>query len=349
MSIPFDPSQSIVDLTAELATDSNRSPAKLRSVACLGGLCIERDVSTDELHEYIADEANVVWLDVQDPGEAELEILLDQFGFHPLSVEDVVHPDQRPKIDEYKGYLFVVAHSVLNFDDLYDVELFEVDMFVGRNYLVTVHRGPAPPLEVAFSRWTSGGELMKEGLGFLVYTVLDSLVDAFFPVLDAVEEHMEDAEIDLFSGDSMEQVPQLLRLKRTLMRLRRIVAPLREVFSSFLRREQSLFGPQTRIYLHDVYDHVLRILDGLEMEREMLSGAVEANLSVLSNRLNATMKTLTVITIVVAMMGAVFGAWGMNFDVIPLQEHPEGFWILFIGTMSAVAASLAWAWRRRWL
>ena len=225
--------------------------------------------------------------------------------------------------------------------------LCEVDMFVGRNYLVTVHRGPAPPLDEAFQRWTTGGELMKEGIGFVVYAVLDSLVDAYFPVLDAIEEHMEDTEIDLFTNGRTGHVPQLLRLKRTLMRLRRAISPLREVFNAFLRREQTLFGPLTRMYIHDVYDHVLRILDAIEMEREMLSGAVEANLSILSNRLNVTMKTLTVITIVVALMSAVFGAWGMNFENIPMQNNPLGFWMIFMGTMGTVAASLWWAWRSR--
>lgn len=337
----------VQDLTSTLPPQT--SQARLRSVACIAGLCIERDVSTDEIHTYIADPDNVVWLDVQDPGEKELEMLLEQFGFHPLSVEDVVHPDQRAKVDEYKGYLFVVTHTVRNAVDLRNVDLCEVDLFIGRNYLVTVHRGPAPTLDEAFSRWTSSGEMMREGVGYLVYTVLDSLVDAFFPVLDAIEEHMEDSEVELFSGRGTGHVPQLLRLRRTLMHLRRVIAPLREVFNAFLRREQTLFSPQTRIYLHDVYDHVLRILDALEMEREMLSGAVEANLSVLSNRLNATMKALTLITIVVAMMGAVFGAWGMNFVHIPLSDHPAGFWLVFVGTMSIVGLSLWWAWRSRWL
>lgn len=335
------------DLAHSVPTTGQR--AQLRAVACVGGLCIERDISTSEIHEYLREPTNLVWLDVQDPGEQELEMLLEQFGFHPLSVEDVVHPDQRPKVDEYKGYLFVVIHSVRSHNDLHQVEMCEVDLFIGRNYLVTVHHGTAPALTEAFTRWTSGGDMIQEGLGFLVYTVLDSLVDAYFPVLDAIEEHMEDTELELFTKAGAGHVPHLLRLKRTLMQLRRVVSPLREVFNAFLRREQLLFTGQTRIYLHDVYDHVLRIIDALEMEREMLSGAVEANLTVLSNRLNATMKTLTVITVVVAMMGAVFGAWGMNVADLPLADHPHGFWFIFGGTMLVVGLSIWAAWKKRWL
>jgi magnesium transporter len=330
------------------APETGRQP-QLRAVGCVGGLCIERDISTSEIHEYLREPTNLVWLDVQDPGQQELEMLLEQFGFHPLSVEDVIHPDQRPKVDEYKGYLFVVIHAVREHGDLHKVELCEIDLFIGRNYLVTVHHGTAPPLTEAFTRWTSGGDMIGEGLGYLVYTVLDSLVDSYFPVLDAIEEHMEDSEMELFTRARSGDVPKLLRLKRSLMQLRRVVSPLREVFNAFLRREQSLFSPQTRIYLHDVYDHVLRILDALEMEREMLSGAVEANLTVLSNRLNATMKTLTVITVVVALMGAVFGAWGMNFSDIPLADQPHGFWVVFLGTMAVVALAIWGAWKKKWL
>lgn len=322
---------------------------RIKAIACLAGLCIERDIPTGEIHDYIRDPANLVWLDVQDPGEAELELLLEQFGFHPLSVEDVAHPDQRPKIDEYKGYVFIVAHAVSDYRDLLHVKTSEVDLFVGRNYLVTVHRGHSAVMEEAYGRWVRSGELMQEGIGFLVYTVLDTLVDGYFPVLDAIEEQMEEEELELFAGRGQGQVHHLLRMKRTLMQLRRVLAPLREVFNSFLRREQTLFSPQTRIYMLDVYDHVLRILDVLEIEREMLSSAVEANLTILSNRLNATMKTLTVITVVVALMGAVFGAWGMNFEQIPLSSSPYGFWALFLGTMSFITAMLWWAWKRRWL
>ena len=143
------------DLASLVADD--RPAAVLRSVACVGGLSIERDISTSEIHDYLQETDNLVWLDVQDPGEAELEMLLEQFGFHPLSVEDVVHPDQRPKVDEYKGYLFVVVHSVRSHEGYRDVELCEVDLFVGRNYLVTVHRGKVPALEEAYHRWTNSG------------------------------------------------------------------------------------------------------------------------------------------------------------------------------------------------
>ena len=139
--------------------------AKVKTVACLGGVSLERGVPTEEIHEYIRDSANLVWMDVQDPGPAELSMLLEEFGFHPLALEDVTKGQQRPKVDEYKGYLFIVTYAVLTEDHTRAVQTAEVDLFVGRNYVVTVHHGRVPALEEAYARWTRGGVMLCEGVG----------------------------------------------------------------------------------------------------------------------------------------------------------------------------------------
>jgi magnesium transporter len=339
---------SIIDSTPSFAA-GNPSRSKLKAVACVGGLCIERDIPVHELHDYIKVPENLVWLDVQDPGDEELNLLLEEFGFHPLSVEDVAHPDQRPKVDEYRGYLFVVAYAIPPKADIHEIEPLEIDLFVGRNFLVTVHDGPAAALDDAYARWTRGGDMVKEGIGFLVYTVFDAIVDTFFPILETIEEDMDEAELRMFERSHNTHVQQILQVKRTLVTLRRITSPLREVFGVFLRREQTIIQPQTRVYLQDVFDHVLRILDIIDTEREMAAGAIDAYHTVLSNRLNRTIRTLTVITIVVAALSAIFGAWGMNFARIPFADHPGGFWLVTSASLSVVALGVWIAWRRRWL
>ncbi|MEZ6064811.1 MAG: magnesium/cobalt transporter CorA [Planctomycetaceae bacterium] len=322
---------------------------KLRAIACVSGVSIERDIPCADISEYIRDRDNLVWLDVQDPGEEEAELLQEEFGFHPLAVEDALHADQRPKIDEYKGFLFMVAYALPPGGHPHEIEPQEVDLFIGRNYLVTVHRGPVPALQDALGRWMRGGEMMREGIGFLVYTVLDTMIDTYFPVLESIEEEVEEAELRLLADNDAGRMPSLLKVKRSLVTLRRLGVPMRDVFGSLLRREQTLFQPQTRIYLQDVYDHLLRIVDAIETEREMLSSATDAYLAVLSNRLNATMKTLTIITIIVALVGAIFGAWGMNFENIPFSDQQYGFWVLLGGTFAAVGTAVWLALRRRWL
>jgi magnesium transporter len=320
----------------------------VKAVACLSGVSIERSVPVDEFHDCIREASNLLWVDVQDPGPQELSLLLEHFAFHPLALEDVSKGTNRPKVDEYKGYFFVVTCVVVSGADTRDVRMAEVDLFIGRNYLVTVHRGGVPALDEAYARWTRGGQMLTEGVGFLVYTVVDALTNAYFPLINAIEQHMDAAELEMFSGGERHGVNDLLRLKRTLITLRRVLVPLRDVFSVFLRRERPMFNPNTQLYFQDVHDHVLRILDVLETEREMVTAALEANLTVLSNRLNATMKTLTVITIVVAFVGAVFGAWGMNFTHVPLSEAAGGFWFVCAGTGLTVALALVLARRRGW-
>ena len=153
----------------------------------------------------------------------------------------------------------------------------------------------------------------------------------------------------MFAGLRTEGVQGLLKLKRTLVTLRRVLNPLREVFNVFLRRDQPMFSPNTLVYFQDVHDHVLRILDVLDMQRDMATGALEAYLTVMSNRLNQTMKTLAVLTVAVAILSAVFGAWGMNFEVMPLAQAPWGFAAVVLGTFAVIALLGVVAWRRGWM
>ena len=157
-------------------------------MACLGGVSLERDVPSEEVRDYIREPSNLVWMDVQDPGPAELSMLSEEFGFHPLALEDVATGQQRPKMDEYKGYTFVVTHGVVSGADTTAPRTFEVDLFIGRNYVVSLHRGRVPALESALGRWTRGGAMLREGVGFLVYTVMDTIVDAYAPIIGAIED-----------------------------------------------------------------------------------------------------------------------------------------------------------------
>jgi magnesium transporter len=325
------------------------SDARVKTVACLSGVSLERGIATDEISDYIREADNLVWIDVQDPGPAELSMLLEEFGFHPLALEDVAKGHQRPKVDEYKGYMFVVTYAVVSGAAVDELRTVEVDLFIGRNYVVTVHRGRVPALEDAYGRWTRGGAMLREGVGFLVYTIMDAVIDAYFPVIDRIEEEVDESESEMFTRQRAAGVQRLLELKRILVALRRVLNPLRETFNVFLRRDQPTFSPNTLVYFQDVHDHVLRILDVLDIERDMVTSALEAYLTVVSNRINLTMKTLSVITIVVAIAGVTFGAWGMNFSHIPLSDQSWGFAAVVAGTVALIGAVLLFAWKRGWL
>lgn len=323
--------------------------ARVRTLACLGGVSLERGVAVDEIRGHLREPGNTVWVDIQDPGPEELSLLLEEFGFHPLALEDVERGQQRPKVEEYKGYRFAVTYSAARGAAAEEFSVTEIQLFIGRNYLVSIHRGRVAAIEDAILRWSRGGAMLTEGVGFLVYTVMDTIIDSYFPVIDAIEDEVEGLELDALTGAATARIEQLLRFKRTMFTLRRILYPLREMFHVFLRREQPMFSANTLVYFQDVYDHILRLLDVLDMEREMLAGALEAHLAVVSNRLNATMKKLTAWTVAVAIAGAVFGAWGMNFTQVPFADSPWGFWAVWGGTLGLVLAALAYGWKRGWL
>jgi magnesium transporter len=323
-------------------------PLRVKVVACLGGVSLERDIPAGEIHEYIREVDYVVWVDVADPGPAEISLLIDQLGLHPLALEAAADGRRRPKADEFKGYLLLVTHAALPGRNHPGPRTAEVDLFIGRNYVVSIHRGRIPALEDALTRWTRGGAMLREGVGFLVYEVLDAIVDSFAPVIEAIEEEIDDIEVALLNRSDEEAVRNLLRIKRELAAMRRVLYPLRSVFQVLLRPDHSFFPGNTEVYLREVLGHVLRLLDDLDADRDMASGALEASLAINANRLNRTMKTLAVITVAVAVVGSVFGAYGMNFQELPLASSPWGFWAVGLGTIALVTAALVAGWRLGW-
>lgn len=320
--------------------------AQFKTIACLGGVSLERNVPIDEIHDYIRDPDNVIWVDVRSPGATELAILEEEFGFHPLALEGVAQMLPRPRLDEYKAYLLLVTCAAVPGGPTRELWPEAVQLFIGRNYVVSIHRGSVPALDDAAQRWTRGGSKLRDGVGFLVYTVLDALMDSYVPLMQEIENEIDEIEIAMLRISDDQGVRRLLRLKRTLAELRRVVQPLREIFQVLLRRDNPFFLSSSEPYLRDVSNRVLRVLDVLETEREMAASALEASLTVSSNRLNKTMKTLAVITVSVAVVASVFGAYGMNFTVIPLATSPWGFWVVSVGTISAVVAAI-WLGRAR--
>jgi len=322
---------------------------RVRAVACLGGVSLERDVPEEQIREYIHAADHVTWVDVEDPGEHEIEMLLEGFGFHPLALEEAAKGNQRPKIAEYKGYILVVTYGIVSVAGTSQLQVTEVDIFIGRNYAVTIHKDPLPALEEGYRRWTRGGAMLREGVGFLVFTIVDSVIDTYFPVLDALEDALDETELSIFSQQQTDNLQDLLTTKRQLATIRRVLSPLRETFSVLLRRDHPILTPNTTIHFQHVYDNILRILDAVDVQRDLVTSSLDAQMTVVSTRLNRTMKTLTIITVVVAAGGLVFGAWGMNFSRVPFSDEPWGFAAVVGGTIALIGIILVLSRKRRWL
>ncbi len=310
-----------------------------------------REHSPSALQELLVRKDGGLWLDMPAPTEDDLRVLRDVFKFHALAIEDATKQGQRPKIEEYEGYVFMTVHAVrAGPKRSTDVVLDEVDIFFGPLYVITTHRGPVPALDEAQARLARAPAQMRGASDYVLYTVLDTVVDSYFPVIDALDEALARLEDRLFAHPSQQTLNQLFALKRSLLQMRRVAAPMRDFFNVLTRRDLPFVSSQILVYLRDVYDHLLRITDLIDTHRDLLSGAVDIYLSVVSNRLNEVVRRLTTITSIFALLAVITGIYGMNFSrAFPSFEWPYGF-PFTIGLMLALVGLLLFVFRRfRWV
>ncbi len=269
----------------------------------------------------------LLWLDLQSPSEQELERLGRKFNLHPLAIEDASKEHQRPKVEEYENFYFVVIYSVSTHANAAGLDICELDMFLGKNYLITVHAGHINELDEVEKRWTRNAKQLEWGVGVLLYTLLDTIVDSYFPAVDDLVNQAEELEDHLFSG-SVRQVmftEDLLELRKNFMTLRRIAAPERDMLNMLTNRDNPLIDEHALVYFRDVYDHISRLADTIDLYRDQLSTIMDANLSIVSNDLNKVMRTLTAASIILMVDSLLAGIWGMNFINIPELKLHYGY------------------------
>ena len=311
------------------------------------GFVCDDDIT--KISDLIADPEKIVWLDALDPTREEMDLLAQEFGFHPLALDDYYSPHPRPRIDEFPGYYFVVAHAVSLPSGSDEITPAEFSMFIGRNYLVTAHKERIPLLERIAETWQRDPRLSADGVGMLLYDILDGLVDSYFPVLDQMEGELDEIEDEIFAETAPASAERIFRLKSSLLVFRRIAAPLRDVLNTLVRRDQPLLSEHSITYLRDVYDHSLRVVDTIDTYRDVLTGAMDAYLSVVSNNLNKVMKTLTVVATVLISLQVISGIYGMNFKYMPELGWRYGY-LGILGLMAAVALALLHYFKRiKWL
>jgi magnesium transporter len=312
------------------------------------GVVTEQDVDPGRISDLMGEEGVLVWLDIDDPSEAELRMLQEEFSLHPLAVEDALHRGQRAKVEVYEDHFFLVMHAQqLDGDELRDSE---IHLFVGAGYLVTLRFPPAFDLERVRHRWAKQGELTKEGGGALLYALLDEVVDGYFDVVEHLEDVSEEVEAAVFADEPVEDLQErIFSVKKRVLQFRRAVLPLREVLD-LLQEEIGVVTDRLRPYFRDVADHVLRVLEFTDNVRELATAALEAHLSQVSNRLNQVMKQLTSWAAIILVPTLIAGIYGMNFfRPFPAFDTPGGFWIA-VGMMVASGGVLYWVFRRRgWL
>ncbi len=311
-------------------------------------LGFSREMDLANLKGILEDKRAVLWLDVADPSQEELELLRREFGFHELALEDATLPHQRPKLDEYEQFYFLVFYSV-QLGEKAELAMAELDLFVGPNYLVAVHKSPVSEIEEGLRRWERNGSVLGHGVGALVYALLDSLVDRYFDLADQVAEQVGALEQLILEGADRGTVQSVFALKKRLLALRRVLGPERDALGVLMRQDIPLLDGKTIVYLRDVYDHLVRITDTVDLHSDLLTNALDVYLSSISNRLNQVMKTLTSVTIILMSVALISGIYGMNFKNMPELDWPLGYlWAL--GLMGAVGGGLYLLLKRKdWL
>ena len=293
--------------------------------------------------------SNIVWVDVSDPTSHDFDSLAKQFGFHPLSIEDCRHQHQRPKVEEFPGYYFIVLYEAGTQQVGPGWQLGELSIFLGKNYLVTVHSQPIRAIETAERLWRSWTDLAERGSGLLAYLLIDAIVDDYLPLLDTLSDHMDSLEDQIFAEFQAEALEEIFRIKKELLVLRRAVTPLRDVFNTLLRREQPIFSRETHTYFQDVFDHLIRVADTIDTLRDMIGSMMDAYLSISGNRMNMVMKRLTSISTILMSVTLVAGIYGMNFDYMPELKWRYGYVVTLL-SMVAVGLAIYFYFRRiKWL
>jgi magnesium transporter len=304
---------------------------------------LRRDLSLSELTDVIRSGSGQLWVDMRVSSRQCIAMLDNVFAFHPLAVEDALNPVSRVKVDEYPGFLFAIVRGVRfqeNTNDPYDIETFNMSFFLGPNYLVTVHGGQSPALRDVAERVQRHPELLQRGAERVMHAIMDSAIDAYFPLLDQVDEFINGLEDRVFKNFDQSALQDIFEVKRLVLSLRRHLSPQREVFNVLTNRPTPLLAPEAQVYFRDIYDHNLRINEALETYRDLLSSTLDSYLTQVSNRLGLITKGLSVIATVSIPFVVISGMWGMNFTHIPLAHDPHAFWWMLALQLGIAAALL---------
>jgi magnesium transporter len=285
------------------------------------------------------------WLDLTDPGADEVAALGDVFSFHPLALEDMVKRGQRPKLEDFGDYMFLVYYAAAAGDDG-ELELEEVHAFLSGGYIVTSHLHRCASLEEARQRFDAQTPRSEQ---FVVYRILDGLTDSFFPILERLDERLEELDAEIFARPSSQQLEEITELRRELVTLRRVVTPQRDLLARGIDDILEIPGLEadSRNYFRDVYDHAIRISDQIDSYRDLLAGSRDAYLSLVSNRLNQITKQLTVVATIFLPLSFIVGFFGQNFRWLVVHiDTAVAFFALGIGSLVLSVIGL-FVWFRR--
>ncbi|MEW5939712.1 MAG: magnesium/cobalt transporter CorA [Chloroflexota bacterium] len=319
---------------------------------------LQLDLEPGEAIRALRNRRGLLWLDfVGEPPET-CEPILKSFGFHPLAIDDALQETHSPKIDDWGDYVYLVINYMrLNGheQDHWDTEVDELDIFLGPNYVVTHHDHPVPAIDTVIANCQRDPRYLREGADHLLYKIIDYVVAGYMPIVERVDEAIDEIEDQVFDRPSPRTLERIFALKRVLLAMRRILLPQREVLNKLARDDYAVVDRKDRIFFRDIYDHLVRLHDLNETMRDLVGGALDTYLSVVNNRMNEVMKTLTIITTLFMPLSFIAAVFGMNFflpnagdAVWELMTRPAFFAVVVILVVTPVLM-YTWMRRRTWV
>jgi magnesium transporter len=317
---------------------------------------VQTNLPLKELPYLAKNKRGLLWVDFSGEAPEVCQPILEQFGFHPLAIDDALQERHTPKVDDWGDYLYLVfdtLHLLSSNDSGWDTETEELDIFLGRNFIVTHHDLPIPALEDVWANLPRDLRTLQEGADHLLYKIIDRLTSDYMQFVEQLDIAIGEIEDEVFDQPTRSTLERLFSLKRALQAMRRIITPQREVMNKLARDDFAVIDPRDRIFFRDVYDHMVRLHDLNESLRDLVSGALDTYLSVINNRMNEVMKTLTVITTLFMPLTFVTGFFGMNFFESPglfKTWTSTLFFYLTLASMVLVPIGMYyWMRRRTWL
>jgi magnesium transporter len=322
--------------------------ARITLIDFWGDHFIERTVEKVEDCFGFAATASVTWINVEGLGNLEvIQKLGDAFKLHPLALEDVLHTRQRPKIDEYDDFLFLV------FRELHDTDFFEteqISIFLGRNYLITFQETIGDPFDGVRDRLRKGRpRLRSSGPDYLAYALIDAVMDSYFPIIERYNTRLDALEVEASTSPNNETPLRIQEIRRDIMEMRTVAWSTREMLNNLQRSESELISKPTQLYLRDVYDHGVAVMEILDTYREMAAGLRDIYLSRVGIRTNEIMKALTLIATLFMPLTFLVGLYGMNFEKMPGLHWDHSFWIFVVFMLSVALAMIIWFRKKQWI
>jgi magnesium transporter len=294
---------------------STPTKCQARTRVWRAGKLVAQGFPVADISEYLADESALIWLDLLAPDRADLSVLSEEFGLHPLAIEDAVQEHERTKIDRYHSHLFLTAYAVHLDADTGELAMKELAAFITSRALITVRKDVGMNIGAVVAYWDGSPDLAADGVGFLVHGLLDNIVDGYFTAVQSLDDEIEKLEDLLFAEDSRDQNAvqhRSFELRKSLVLFRRVVLPMREVVNTMMRRDLHIVTERLQPYYQDVYDHALRAAEWTESLRDLVTTILETNLTVQSNRMNVITKKVTSWAAIIAVPTLVTGVYGMN-------------------------------------